>query len=539
MKADELRLKELVEFTEGGVWLHGRRLILHDVHAFAQFREDLLAMLGREQGRRILTRFGYFWGQADAAAMKRIFEWDSRLEWLKAGPQLHTLQGVAKSVVKVAELDEATGRLRMEIVWHNSSEAEEHAADLGRTDHAICWTLIGYASGYASFCLGRRVYFLEDKCRAKGDRVCTAVGKDRESWGREIEPYMAYFEADDIVGKIQELTHALKQKDRELARQRRLQAGDKAAAPGLVEVRSPRFQRVLDLAARAAPFDSSILITGETGTGKEVLARYIHRLSRRAKGPLLAVNCGALPETLLGSELFGHKAGSFTGAVADRIGLFEQAGKGTIFLDEIGDVPASMQMKLLRVLQEREIMRVGESRTRKVDVRVIAATNRDLARAVAEGRFREDLYYRLRVIEIEVPPLRDRTEDILPLARHFVKQFASRLKLPDLRLDATCLDLLTDHTWPGNVRELENAIERAAVLSVDGRILPECFPRSVIQAAAAQGTANGGVRRTLDEVEHDHIRAVLALTSNNRTQAARVLGISPATLWRKLKTEHV
>jgi two-component system, NtrC family, response regulator HydG len=535
MKADELKLGELVDFSEGGVWLHGRRLVLHDVHAFAQFREDLLRTLGQEQGRRILTRFGFFWGHADAAAMKRIFQWDSPLEWLKAGSHLHTLQGVAKSVIKAASIDMATGRLHMELVWHNSSEAEEHAAELGRTDHAICWTLAGYASGYASYCLGRPVYFIEEKCRAKGDRVCTAVGKDRESWGKLIEPYLTYFQADDIWGKIQELTAELRQKDRELARERRQHSAGEAPAPALVEVRSPRFQRVLALAARAAPFDSSVLITGETGTGKEVLARYIHRLSRRAKGPLLAVNCGALPETLLESELFGHKAGSFTGAVADRVGLFEQAGKGTIFLDEIGDIPPSMQMKLLRVLQEREIMRVGESRSRKVDVRIVAATNRDLPRAVAEGRYREDLLYRLRVIEIEVPPLRDRPEDILPLTRHFVEQFAARLGLPALRLDATCLDLLTAYAWPGNVRELENAIERAAVLSVDGKILPECLPRGILQAASAQTSSGASVRRSLAEVERDHIAAVLTSTNQNRTQAAHILGISPATLWRKLK----
>jgi DNA-binding NtrC family response regulator/predicted hydrocarbon binding protein len=538
MKADELKLGELVDFSEGGVWLHGRRLVLHDLHAFAQFRKDLLEMLGIEQGRRLLTRFGYSWGQADAAAMKRIFEWDSRLEWLKAGPQLHTLQGVAKSVIKAVAMDEAAGRLAMGLVWHNSGEAEEHVAELGHTDHPVCWMLCGYASGYASYCLGHAVYFIEQKCRAKGDRVCTAIGKDRRSWGREIEPYLQYFEADDIIGKIQKLTQDLKQKGRELARERRNHAADQAPPPALVEIRSPRFQRVLALAARAAPFDSSILITGETGTGKEVLARYIHRLSRRAKGPLLAVNCAALPETLLESELFGHKAGSFTGAVADRVGLFEQADKGTLFLDEIGDIPPSMQMKLLRVLQEREVMRVGESRTRKVDARVIAATNRDLARAVAEGKFREDLYYRLRVIEIEVPPLRDRPEDILPLARHFVQQFAARLKLPSLRLDATCLDLLTAHPWSGNVRELENAIERAAVLSVDGRILPECLPRGILHAASAKGSTAGNVHRTLDEVEREHITAVLAATNQNKTQASRILGISPATLWRKLKREE-
>ena len=193
------------------------------------------------------------------------------------------------------------------------------------------------------------------------------------------------------------------------------------------EVRSRRFLRVLELAERVAQFDSSVLIIGETGVGKEVLARHIHELSGRSDGPFVAVNCGALPESLLESTLFGHKAGAFTGATRDQGGLFEEAQKGTIFLDEIGDTTAAVQLKLLRVLQEHEIMRVGETRPRQVDVRVISATNRNLEQAIAEGSFREDLYYRLRVVEISVPPLRDRQDDILSLARQFVAKTARRL----------------------------------------------------------------------------------------------------------------
>ena len=247
-----------------------------------------------------------------------------------------------------------------------------------------------------------------------------------------------------------------------------------------VEVRSREFQRVVELAERVAKFDSSVLITGETGVGKEVVARHIHGLSPRSDAPFVAVNCGALPETLLESTLFGHKAGAFTGATKDRPGLFEEAEKGTIFLDEIGDTTPAMQLKLLRVLQEREIMRVGETRPTKVDVRVISATNRDLQQAVRENNFREDLYYRLRVVEIQVPPLRDRKDDILPLARHFVKKCAAQMGLPDLRLDATSLDCLLEYSWPGNVRELENAVEHAAVFCQDSVILPKHFPAHIL-----------------------------------------------------------
>ncbi|HOE12445.1 MAG TPA: sigma-54-dependent Fis family transcriptional regulator [bacterium] len=535
MKASDLELKELIEFGDGRIDLQGRRLVLHSINAFAQLRRDLLEMVGLERMRRILTRFGYFWGQADAAAMKRVFEWDNVMEWLKAGPRLHTIQGVARSVVKSIRLDESSGRFRMEVIWHDSGEAEEQLLELGKTDYPICRMLAGYASGYCSFCVGRDVYFIEEKCRAKGDRVCSAIGMDRDSWGEELKTVLPYFQSEDIQRTIRNLTRELRRKTREVAQQRkRLDLLERQVNPSFVEVHSASFRRVLDLAGRIAPFDTSVLITGESGVGKEVLARYIHSLSTRSKQVFVGVNCGALPETLLESELFGHKAGAFTGATRDRVGLFEQAQKGTVFLDEIGDVSPAMQLKLLRVLQEKEIMRVGESIPRKIDIRVISATNRDLSEAIREGRFREDLYYRLGVIEIEVPPLRERKEDILSLVRHFVQKFSRKFQLPELRLDATCLDILQAYSWPGNVRELENAIERAAVLSRDGVILPECLPPA-IQRSGFSGIPSGRATSTLAEVENNYIRAVLKQTGGNRTKAADILGISPATLWRKLK----
>ncbi len=539
MKAEDLRLDELVDFKEGRLALHERRLVLHAIHAFAQFRKDLVDTIGMEQARRMLTRFGYFWGHADAAAMKRIFVWDSTMEWLKAGPRLHTLQGVTKALVKSLEWDEVAGRFAMEVTWHDSGEAEEHLAELGPTDHPVCWMLVGYASGYASFCLGKDIYFIEDRCKAKGDRVCSAVGKDRESWGPVLEPHLAYFQGDDIQGKVRQLSAELRRRTRELARQRqRLSALEHPTKPMFVEIRSEPFRRVVDLAGRVARFDSAVLITGETGTGKEVLARYIHELSHRTKGPFVAVNCGALPETLLESELFGHRAGAFTGAIDDRVGLFEQAEGGTILLDEIGDISPATQLKILRVLQEKEIMPVGQSQPRKINVRVLAATNKDLSEAIRQGRFREDLFYRLRVIEIDVPPLRQRREDILPLARYFVKQLAKKLKLPDVRLDSTCLDYLQAYAWPGNVRELENALERAVVLCIDGVILPEHLPPHIVHAHLAADESKLGPARSLADVEERHIRSVLKMVGGNRTRASKILGISTATLWRKLKRQQ-
>jgi len=536
MRSEELRLDELVDFSEGSLRLHGRRLVLHDMHAFAQFRKDLVDMVGIEHARRMLTRFGYFWGQADAAAMKRVFKWDSLSEWLKAGPRLHTLQGVARTNIKRLDCDETTGAFHMELVWHDSGEAAEHMAELGRSEVPVCWMLAGYFSGYASFCLGKSVYFIESRCVAKGDRVCGATGKDAASWGDELKPHAAYFQSEDVKGKISRLSSQLKRRTRELTVQReRANALQSVAKSSFVEVKSESFRRVLDLAGRVATYDSSVLISGKSGVGKEVLARYIHGLSKRSNESFLGVNCGALPETLLESELFGHKAGAFTGAIHDRIGLFEKANKGTIFLDEIGDVSPAVQLKLLRVLQEREIMRVGESKTRKVDVRVLAATNRDLAHEIKQGRFREDLYYRLAVIEIEVPPLVERKEDIISLARYLVKRLSKKLKMPGLRLGATSFDYLLNYAWPGNVRELENALERAALLCKGGEILPEYLPRSVIEAGITGASAGKALGHTLAEVERSHIEAVLRHAGGNRTRTAKILGISPATLWRKLK----
>lgn len=536
MKAADLKLEELVDFAEGRLSLKERRLVLHNIHAFAQLRKDLFDMVGQDHARRILTRFGYYWGQADAAAMRRVFEWDSLVELIKAGPRLHTLQGVNRTIIRKLEVDEKGGPFLMDLVWHDSGEAEEHVLELGKATYPVCWMLIGYISGYCSLCLGRNVYFIETHCEAKGDCICVAVGKDEASWGKELTPYLPFFKMDEIWGKVHELSQKLRRKTRELAAQRKLLGwGVSTPKSPFIEVRSEAFRRVLELAGRVAQFDTSVLVCGETGTGKEVLARYIHRQSPRAEKSFVGVNCTALPETLLESELFGHKAGSFTGATRDRVGLFEQAEKGTIFLDEIGDISPAMQMKMLRVLQEREILRLGESQTRKIDVRVIAATNRNLPQLIREGKFREDLYYRLRVIEVSIPPLRQRREDILPLARHFVRVLAARLKMPQLRLDATCADYLLHYDWPGNVRELENAIEHAAVLCVSSLILPEHLPSHIVHAGAAPQAVTADPSRSLAEMEHAYIQAVLKSLNGNQTRAARVLGISPSTLWRKLK----
>jgi len=536
VRAIDLQVTELLSFSEGAIDFQGRRLVLHSLNAFAHLRRDLVEMLGWQQTRRILTRFGYFWGHADAAAMKRVFQWDSLEEWIRAGERLHMLQGVAHSQIKSLTVPPEKP-FEMEIVWRESGEAREHLLEIGRTDAPICWMLVGYASGYCSFCLGRNVYFIEDKCLAKGDRVCTATGKEADRWGSVLKSHLPYFEADDIRGKIKTLTKQIRERNREVdAQRKKINALERQHLPPTVEARSAEFQQVLDLARRVARFDTSVLITGESGVGKEVMARMIHQCSNRASSVFLPANCAALPETLLESELFGHKSGAFTGANEDRRGLFEEANHGTLFLDEVSEISPLTQVRLLRVLQEREIVRLGESKPRRIDVRIIAATNKDLIKEVSDGRFREDLFYRLRVVEINIPPLRRRKEDIVPLSRHFVEKISKKLKLPSLRMESSCIDILQSYHWPGNVRELENTIERAAVMSHDAVIRPSDLPQSVIHSRLSDiPGSTDPFHSNLQELEKAHILRVLQSTEGNRTRAAELLGISSTTLWRKLK----
>jgi len=301
------------------------------------------------------------------------------------------------------------------------------------------------------------------------------------------------------------------------------------AERGLV-VESRPMRAALDLVARVAEHNTTVLITGESGTGKEVIARAIHRASPRSARPFVGINCAAIPESLLESELFGHVRGAFTGATADKAGLFDQANGGTLLLDEIGELPVGLQAKLLRVLQEGEIRRVGDQRTRQVDVRVLAATARDLAAEAAAGRFREDLFYRLNVVTIELPPLRERPEDIAPLARHFVARLAQRFGRA-LVLNDAVVAWLEAQEWRGNVRELENAIERAVVLTDRDVLEVGDFARAPRPTPHAPA---GTLSDIVEAAERDAIAAALGQVSGNRREAAKRLGVSLRTLFYKM-----
>jgi two-component system, NtrC family, response regulator AtoC len=301
--------------------------------------------------------------------------------------------------------------------------------------------------------------------------------------------------------------------------------------------RSPKLAHALSLARKVARHPSTALITGESGTGKELIARHIHDASPRAERAFVAVNCGAIPEALLESELFGHTRGAFTGATAERQGLFEEADGGTIFLDELGDMPLPLQVKLLRALQEGEVRRVGDNASRTVDVRVVAATARDLEADVADGKFRADLYYRINVVRIHLPALRERTEDIPELVRHFIDRYNKRLGLRVSGVTAAAMRTLMEYPWPGNVRELENVVERAMVLTDGEQLGVEQLPALGPTTRVDQGGSplDLSVKRRTEDLERSLIKEALERTRGNRTRAAKVLDLSHRALLYKIR----
>ncbi len=534
VKASSLELSDLLEVKAGGgvIAFGGQRSVLLDTVAIGLLRRELVERFGVLMAKGLFTRFGFAHGWRTAEALKERVPWDSERDWRVAGGKLHMLQGlVSMQPVEPRDGEQAPFA---EALWVGSWEAEQHLLHHGQAEECVCWTLCGFASGYLSYVQKRDIYCVEERCVGKGDAACHMVGKPAEEWGDRLGLIQADFKGGCPTEALERLSEQLKSTEKRLrVRRHELQRSDvEEDGSGLV-VRSEPMRQVVDLARRAAKVDSTVLLTGESGVGKERLARFVHEESLRATGPFVAINCGALTETLLESELFGHARGSFTGASSDRAGLFEAAQGGTLFLDEIGEVTPAMQVKLLRALQEREVRRVGENKSRKVDVRVITATNRTLTEEVAQGRFRQDLYYRLRVIELRIPPLRERPEDVLPLARVLLAEASRRLSRKTDGFTACAADQLQRYGWPGNVRELENAIERALALAEGNKVEAQDLPEEVRQALPGKFSALA-VKR-LEDIEKEYILAVLEANGGNRSTTAVQLAIGPATLFRKLK----
>lgn len=533
MRARELTLKDVFEFDPSGGQLTfgGERVVLMDAIALGLLRKQLVASFGLSGARGILSRFGYSHGWRLAESMKAAIPWDDEREWRVAGGRLHRLLGMV-SFEPLSGATTTTPTPFAEALWPDSYEAEQHLLHHGKAEECVCWSLTGFASGYLSHVNKRTIYCLETSCRAKGDPVCRLVGRFKEDWDAETQPFFAFYEMDCLNEAMQTLQSSLKRVDKRLLERRRELERYADEDSGLV-VRSEAMKQLVTQARRVAVVDATVLLTGESGAGKERIARLIHESSRRQGGPFVAINCAAVPETLIESELFGHARGAFTGAVSERAGLFEAARGGTLLLDEVGELPLPMQAKLLRVLQEREVRRVGENKTRPIDVRLVAATHRDLQAEVKAGRFREDLLFRLRVVALTVPPLRERPEDVVPLARLALAEATRRAKLPPRELSPAVSRKLLEYPWPGNVRELFNAMERAAVLADRRAIQLDDLPAEVtLPPSPALQLSRGG---TLAELERHAILSTLVLEHGNRAKTAARLGIGQATLFRKLK----
>ena len=537
MRADDLDHEELLELDpEGGaIRFAGQRALLLDAVAMGLLRKYLVENFGLTAARAVLTQFGFAHGWRMAEAMQSEFKWDSDDDWRRAGTRIHALEGLFRVEAGSKEPLSKEG-----IMLSASYEAEQHLLHFGRSDDPMCWTICGLTSGYISRTVGKEIYVLEDGCMGRGDAGCHLLGRTREEWGDERAQELRFFEPGRLKEcldvSLHRVTETLKMTERKLREHRRalVRVATDVEEPLGVIAKSAAMERLVDLARRVARFDATVLITGESGSGKERIARLVHEESTRSTGPFIAVNCGAITETLLESELFGHARGAFTGANQDRPGLFEAANNGTLLLDEVGEISKGMQVKLLRALQEREIRRVGENKNRRIDLRVLAATNRDLALAVADGSFRQDLYYRLKVVELNVPPLRERRDDILPLARVLLADAALRMKRKITGLAPATADQLLRYHWPGNVRELENAMERAVALASGNRVEVADLPEEVRQAFSIP-VATKGALRSLDEIERDYIIAALKVNGGNQTHTAEQLKIGSATLYRKLK----
>jgi DNA-binding NtrC family response regulator len=542
----QVHLAELLDFRpdQGIIRLHEQRVVILSAAAMGLMRKELVDTLGRDTARRILLRFGFADGYHDAVNLRARAKWRSPVEGLRAGATLHTLEGIVRADVRRVEYDEETGHFEEEVRWHDSYEAEQHVHHYGKGTAPVCWSLVGYSSGFVSACLGKEVYFRERTCAGQGERYCSAVGRDVASWGADAEAIRADFQAASLGQEVERVREAVGKRLKELDRRERMlerrerelnllreRVNRHASAKHFV-AGSEAMQHVLELAARVAPLDTTVLVYGESGTGKEFVVRLIHDQSPRAAAPFVSINCAALTETLLESELFGHVRGAFTGAVRDKAGLFEVAGSGTIFLDEIGEVAPTVQAKLLRALQEREIRRVGGERNIRINARVVAATNRDLRAAVDAGTFREDLYFRLGAFVISVPPLRDRREDIPPLVHSFLARAAARMKKDVRAVSADAMSALMSYRWPGNVRELEHAIERAVILANAVTIRLRDLPPEVTQKSRRQPADD---TLNLQEQERVSIERALERFNGNRRRAAEALNISTVTLWRKMK----
>ena len=548
--AEDLRARVHFCPETGQIWLHEHRMLLVHAEAQALLRKELIDSLGMDRARGLLTRMGYASGLRDAELARTRAENCSDLEAFMTGPQLHTLEGIVRVTPVRIELDRASASFYGEFLWENSWEGQWHRHHYGIHSEPVCWTQIGYACGYTSAFMGRPILYKEVECVGMGHGNCRIVGKPVEEWD-DAAAHMRYFRPEAIADQLIDLQTQVVQLRSTIAGKDTLPADMIGSSPG--------FAAAYALLKAAAASQITVLLLGETGVGKEMFARALHDQGPRRERAFVALNCAAIPNELVESELFGAERGAYTGAQVARPGRFEGADGGSLFLDEIGELPLPAQSKLLRVLQDGEIERLGDHKTRKVNVRIIAATHEDLRQRVKEGRFRSDLYYRLNAYQVHIPPLRERKEDISLLAKRFLAKY-SALHGKKLRgFTDKAKRALLSYPWPGNIRELQNMVERGVILAPGGTGIEVEHLFTAHAAGEAQEFGldmNGGLDlhaggstaalcqavfngvMTLDQLEAKLIETAVDKARGNLSAAARLLGLTRPQLAYRLKRLH-
>ena len=540
---------------DGRIWLNDQRMLLLHSSAMGHLRRELIDTLGQDRARGLLTRAGYVSGARDAQLVRERWPGGDAASILMAGTRLHALEGMVKVTPVAFDFDIDRGTYEGEFLWEHSSEDDEHISAYGLGTEPACWTQVGYATGYVTSLFGQLVIFREIECRSMGAPVCRVFGRHAAAWG-DVSEDLRYLQARDFHSLATDAPTA------PAAAAAPLMKPAEPAAPDPHEIvgASSAFNSACHQLARVARTRSTVLFTGESGVGKEAFARRLHRISNRAEQAFVAVNCAAIPETLIESELFGVERGAFTGATTSRPGRFERADGGTLFLDEIGTLSLVSQGKLLRALQEGELERVGGTRTLKVDVRLVAATNVDLLVEVQAGRFREDLYYRLNVFPIHLPPLRERRDDVPLLMNHFLQRECERHGRLASGFTQRAVRAMLHYAFPGNIRELQNLIERGVILADEGAAIDvaHMFRREQLSDEAlliigAHGTLTMPVDKdpahlanllckelgqealSLTDLEQRLLQDALAAANGNVARAARSLGLSRAQFAYRLQ----
>jgi DNA-binding NtrC family response regulator len=548
---------------DGRIWLNGQRMQLMHTSSLGALRRELLESLGMEKARGLLTRVGYSAGARDAQLMRERWPDADAAAVFLAGARMHALEGAVKVEPVHFQFDVDRGTYSGEFLWHHSAEDEIHIADFGIGTEPACWMQTGYAIGYVSVLMGGLMIFREVECMSMGHTQCRLVGKPAHEWDN-VEEDLRYLNAEAFLSTEAYGWHAPKTKAVVAADD---DGADDAGEKQMVGV-SSAFNAACHMLRRVAPTEATVLFTGESGVGKELFAYMLHQISERKDKPFIAVNCAAIPETLIESELFGVERGAFTGATVSRPGRFERAHGGTLFLDEIGTLSLVAQGKLLRALQEGEIERVGGVRSIKVDVRVVAATNVNLREEIRKGSFREDLFFRLNVFPIHLPPLRNRREDIPLLMSYFMRRYGQKHKRRVTGFTARAADALLNYDFPGNIRELQNLVERGVIYASEGGPidLPHLFtsgeqsntsyfslaqtgkltsgaadaPAAPVESGELLDVLPGMIdgkegKWSLDNLENILILAAVKKADGNLSAAARLLGITRPQLSYRMK----